>query len=133
MALITKSMEMSFSLSRLRNALRSMSTRLPHVVAAELHLNLPGSQFAEAELTLLTVDVEHYSVGVGRRDPAGHGVARGHGGAAAGRHLTRSLAGVFTPVLAGSLTAALTGAFTTAPSGALTAALAGDRDLDHPA
>src|SRR5713101_2603272 len=109
MALITKSMEMSFSLSRLRNTLRSMSTRLPHVVAAEFHLNLPGSQFAEAEPALLTLDVEHYSVGVGRHDPAGHGVARVQGGGAAGRHLTPSLAG------------------------GLTAALAGDRDLDHPA
>src|SRR5260370_648082 len=72
MALITRSIEMSFSLSRLRRTLRSMSTRLPHVVAAEFHLNLPRSQFGEAEPALLTFDIENHTVAVRRHDAARH-------------------------------------------------------------
>src|SRR5260370_1188141 len=72
MALITRSIEMSFSLSRLRRTLRSMSTRLPYVVAAEFHLNLPRSEFGEAEPALLTFDIENHTVAVRRPAAARH-------------------------------------------------------------
>src|SRR6266536_1924457 len=72
MALITSSIEMSFSLSRLRRALRSMSTRLPRIVAAEFHLNSSWPEFGEAELALLTLDIENDAVLSRRGDPAVH-------------------------------------------------------------
>ena len=63
---------MSFSLSRLRKALRSISTRLPHVVAAEFHLHLPGAEFGEAEPALLTLDVEDHPIVIRSNHPAGN-------------------------------------------------------------
>ena len=65
MALMARSIEMSFSLSRLRRTLKSMSIWLPLVPrvvvvggapAAELDLHLAGSQFLVAELALLAGD-----------------------------------------------------------------------------
>src|SRR6516164_7901707 len=77
MALMASSIEMSFSLSRLRRTLRSMSIAPPPcpraggragrsgVLAAgpaprraEFHLNPAGAQVGETELTLLAVDLQ---------------------------------------------------------------------------
>src|SRR5512135_1161637 len=68
MALMARSIEMSFSLSRLRRTLKSMSIRLPLVPrivaggapAAELDLHLAGSQFLVAELALMAGDVQDH-------------------------------------------------------------------------
>src|SRR6266545_7849579 len=69
MALMASSIEMSFSLSRLRRTLKSMSISLPLVPrvvvvggapAAELDLHLAGSQFLVAELALMAGDVQDH-------------------------------------------------------------------------
>src|ERR1019366_9256839 len=79
MALMARSIEMSFSLSRLRRTLKSMSIGLPLVPwlvvvggapAAELDLHLAGSQFVVAEFALLAGDVQDHSVHPGADHPA---------------------------------------------------------------
>ena len=71
MALMARSIEMSFSLSRLRRTLKSMSIGLPLVprlvvvggaAAAELDLYLARSQFLVAEFALLAADVQDHPV-----------------------------------------------------------------------
>src|SRR6266851_3488266 len=79
MALMAWSSEMSFSLSRLRNTLRSMSIagrsklrlRVP-----ELHLDGTGAQRGVAETAAglrVIPDVQRHPVRIGRDDPAGQG------------------------------------------------------------
>src|SRR6201986_2575586 len=84
MALMAWSSEMSFSLSRLRKTLRSMSIagrsklrlRVP-----ELHLDRAGPQRGVAETVAVTPDGQRYLVRVGRDHAAGDGTG------VAGRHL----------------------------------------------
>src|SRR5580704_16065330 len=83
MALMASSIEMSFSLSRLRRTLKSMSIWLPLVRgpgrhgwagrAAELHLHLASAQIAVAEVVRLAVDVQGHPVRPGLEDAARHG------------------------------------------------------------
>src|SRR6516162_1990913 len=90
MALIARSIEMSFSLSRPRRTLRSMSilaspvprpsaikhrTRLGAGGAgpAELDLHLPGAEFGVVQLDLVAVDVQGHRGVTGRQNPALHG------------------------------------------------------------
>src|SRR5689334_22290604 len=90
MALIARSIEMSFSLSRPRRTLRSMSiltshvprlgvikhgTRLGTVGAgpAELDLHLPWAEFGVVEFNLVTVDVQSHRGLAGHENPALHG------------------------------------------------------------
>src|ERR1700722_10761318 len=91
MALMARSIEMSFSLSRLRRTLKSMSIWLPLVPrvvvvggapAAELDLHLAGSKFLVAELALLAGDVQDHRIRPGVDNPAldGAGVPRRPGG-----------------------------------------------------
>src|SRR2546421_1229344 len=76
MALMAWSSEMSFSLSRLRRTLRSMSIagrsklrlRVP-----ELHLDGTGPQRGVAETAAVTPDVQRHPVRVGRDDAASYG------------------------------------------------------------
>src|SRR5579871_4238659 len=76
MALMAWSSEMSFSLSRLRKTLRSMSIagrsklrlRVP-----ELHLDGASPQRGVAEAAVVTSDVQRHLVRVGRDDAAGYG------------------------------------------------------------
>src|SRR5215813_535893 len=89
MALMASSIEMSFSLSRLRRTLRSMSIGPPPgpraggsagpcgVLAAgigrrppELHLHLARAQLGVAELEVLAVDLQDDPVVTGRDDPS---------------------------------------------------------------
>src|SRR5215471_507639 len=93
MALMASSIEMSFSLSRLRRTLRSMSIGPPPgpriggrarrcgVPAAgpgrgpsELHLHPAGAQLAVAELAVLAGDVEDDPVLIGGHHPSFHGL-----------------------------------------------------------
>ena len=76
MALIAWSSEMSFSLSRLRSTLRSMSIAGRSKLARrmpELHLDGPRAEDGVGEASAGTLDVQGHPVGVGRGDPAGHG------------------------------------------------------------
>src|SRR5713226_8413363 len=87
MALIARSIEMSFSLSRLRRTLRSMSIvaspvprpgAIKHgarlgargVGPAELDLHLPGAEFDVVEFDLVTVDVQGDRGFAGHENPA---------------------------------------------------------------
>src|SRR5260370_7608508 len=75
MALMARSSEMSFSLSRLRSTLRSMSIagrsklrlRVP-----ELHLDGARAQRGVIEAATGAPDIQGHSFRVGRADPAGH-------------------------------------------------------------
>src|SRR5215472_11865462 len=90
MALIARSIEMSFSLSRPRRTLRSMSilaSPVPRpgvikhgirlgaggVSPAELDLHLPGTEFGVVEFDLVPVDVQGHRGVTGRQNPAMHG------------------------------------------------------------
>src|ERR1700722_11714834 len=76
MALMAWSSEMSFSLSRLRSTLRSMSIAGRSKLARrmpELQLDRPRAQDGVGETAAGTLDVQGHPVGVGRGDPAGHG------------------------------------------------------------
>src|SRR5215472_3575119 len=90
MAFIARSIEMSFSLSRPRRTLRSMSilaspvprpraikhgTRLGTrgVGPAELDLHLPRAEFGVVELDLVPVDIQGHRGVAGRQNPALHG------------------------------------------------------------
>src|SRR5215468_7537935 len=90
MALIARSIEMSFSLSRPRRTLRSMSilashvprlgvikhgTRLGTVGAgpAELDLHLPRAEFGVVEFNPVAVDVQDHGGLAGHENPAVHG------------------------------------------------------------
>src|SRR5580658_9319577 len=85
MALIARSIEMSFSASRLFRTLRSISIR-PLLVRAivgvaiqrgEFDLYLPRAQFGIAELTGGSVDVHPHPAGVRPGDAPGDGRSRG--------------------------------------------------------
>src|SRR5437763_8935924 len=90
MALIARSIEMSFSLSRPRRTLRSMSILASHVPRpgaikhgtrlgtggvgpAELDLHLPGAELGVVEFNLVTVDVQGHRGVAGHENPAPHG------------------------------------------------------------
>src|SRR5215468_2011087 len=87
MALIARSIEMSFSLSRLRRTLRSMSIlaapvpRLsaikhrtgPGVGPAELDLHPPRAELHVVELDAVTLDVQRHRCVAGRENPATDG------------------------------------------------------------
>src|SRR5215472_4871089 len=97
MALIARSIEMSFSLSRPRRTLRSMSILASHVPGlgvikhgtrlvtggaglgaggvgpAELDLHLPGAEFGVVEFNLVPVDVQGHRGVAGHENPALHG------------------------------------------------------------
>src|ERR1700722_4497480 len=79
MALIAWSSEMSFSLSKLRSTVRSMSIAGRSKLARrmpELHLDRPRAEHGVGEAAAgcgVTLDVQGHPVGVGRGDPAGHG------------------------------------------------------------
>src|SRR5579875_864102 len=88
MALMARSSEISFSLSRLRSTLRSMSIagrsklRLRVALAAELHLDSPRAQDGVAEPAAglrVAADVQRHSIRVGRDDPAGGDARLGDG------------------------------------------------------
>ena len=78
MALMARSIEMSFSASRLRRALRSMSIGFLLVCAqvravvqrGELDLYPSRAELGVAELPALTVNVEPHPVGVRPGDPS---------------------------------------------------------------
>src|SRR6202044_2175144 len=78
MALMARSIEMSFSLSRLRRTLKSMSIWLPLVPrlvvrcapAAELDLYLAGSQVLITKLQPLPAGLQDHPVRPGHDDPA---------------------------------------------------------------
>src|SRR5260370_26841490 len=87
MALIAMSIEMSFSLSRLRRTVRSMSilaSPVPRLGAirpgarlgaggigpAELDLHLPGAEFGVVELDFVTVDIQRHRGVTGHENPA---------------------------------------------------------------
>src|SRR5579859_1816593 len=74
MALIAWSSEMSFSLSRLRSTLRSMSIAGRSKLARrmpELHLDRPRAQHGVGEAAAGTLNVQGHPVGVGHGNPAG--------------------------------------------------------------
>src|SRR5262249_35044560 len=86
MALIARSIEMSFSLSRPRRTLRSMSILGPPVLRlgavrhgaglagpAELDLHLPRAQLVVVELDAVALDVQHYRRVAGQQNPAVYG------------------------------------------------------------
>src|SRR5271170_7928069 len=81
MALMARSIEMSFSASRLRRTLRSISIGplLVRAVAGgrvqrgELDLYPPPAEFGVAELPALSVDVEPHSPGVRPGDASRYG------------------------------------------------------------
>src|SRR6202451_1847400 len=76
MALMAWSSEMSFSLSRLRSTLRSMSIAGRSKLAwrmPELHLDRPRAEHGAGEVATGTLDVQGHPVGVGRGDPARDG------------------------------------------------------------
>src|ERR1700688_4291407 len=84
MALITRSSEMSFSLSRLRSTLRSMSIASRSKLRWQVpELHLDGSRaergVTEAAGLLVTVHVQGHPFGVSRDDPAADGAGIGGG------------------------------------------------------
>src|ERR1022692_40126 len=85
MALIARSIEMSFSASRLRRTLRSISIGLLLVRAVvrgviqpgELDLNPPRAEVAIAEPPGIALHVERHAAGIRLADPAVHAVRPG--------------------------------------------------------
>src|SRR5579859_6915606 len=90
MALIARSIEMSFSLSRPRRTLRSMSILASHVPRpgaikpgavlavpgagpGELDLHPPGAELVVVEFDVVTVDVQGHRGVAGHENPAGDG------------------------------------------------------------
>src|SRR5215471_8853690 len=91
MALIARSIEMSFSLSRPRRTLRSMSILAPPVPGtgavkhgagpgasglagpAELDLHPPRAEFVVVELDAVALDVDRHGCVTGQENPAAYG------------------------------------------------------------
>src|SRR5215472_13634548 len=74
MALIARSIEMSFSLSKPRRTLRSMSILAPPVPGpAELDLHPPRPEFVVVELNAVAFDVQRHGRVAGQENPAVYG------------------------------------------------------------
>src|SRR5690242_13166245 len=81
-ALMAWSSEMSFSLSRLRSTLRSMSIAGRSKLGLwmpELHLNGTSTQRGVTEAAVVARHVQGYPVGIGGENPAGDGPGIGGG------------------------------------------------------